>query len=43
VAKVTAKRFFVEENDHNGGHRYGTRWITFSQTSQWDHFIHFRT
>ncbi|HEV7805121.1 MAG TPA: CHAP domain-containing protein [Solirubrobacteraceae bacterium] len=43
VAKVTAKRFFVEEYNHNGGHRYGTRWVKFSQTSQWDHFIHFRT
>jgi surface antigen/uncharacterized protein YraI len=43
VAKVSAKRFLVEEYNHNGGHAYDKRWIKFSATSEWSHFIHFRT
>jgi surface antigen len=43
VAKVTKAQFMVEEYNHDGGHNYGTRWISRDAGSpDWDHFIHFR-
>lgn len=44
VARVTKRRFLVEEYNHDVGHGYGRRWISRSPSSpEWDRFVHFRT
>lgn len=42
VAKVTKKRFLVEEYNHDVSHGYGQRWIARAPNADWSHFIHFR-
>ena len=42
VAKVTPRRFLVEEYNHDTSHGYGQRWISRADGAEWDHFIHFR-
>jgi hypothetical protein len=44
VSKVKRKRFLVEEYNHDVSHGYGKRWLSRSRSSSdWDHFIHFRS